>query len=299
MHTTTTIDWLSYTLAWNASPLATTSQYAQPEHIAETLFPGRYDWQPEKPRLGYAWVLSAVGLRGLQILISDRRSPQGVHVQLSGTALAHIGPWVALEDTLDLNCKIKRIDIACDLHGYINLEMLYKFAKSGDAVTLARQVAHIRSNSGETVYIGSRASEKYLRLYDKGAEQRAREHWFRAELECKGEYANAVAHHIQQHGPASIPAIIRGFCDFPTHRMWKKWMNTLHPSPTLPKAEKRTDTEKWLHDAVAPSLARVLREDIAAYRRVIDRVLTLAGIEAAPEERDIFDGKGDFNPPLG
>jgi DNA relaxase NicK len=58
----------------------------------------------------------------------------------------------------------------------------------------------VSSDGGSTAYIGSRVSECYARLYDKGVEQKAAEpgRWWRFELELKGVTAKSVAFSLQQ-----------------------------------------------------------------------------------------------------
>jgi DNA relaxase NicK len=53
----------------------------------------------------------------------------------------------------------------------------------------------VDSLGGSTLYIGSRVSDRYARLYDKGVEQKqlARGKWYRLELEVKGNSAQPLA----------------------------------------------------------------------------------------------------------
>jgi DNA relaxase NicK len=54
------------------------------------------------------------------------------------------------------------------------------------------------SDGGSTLYIGSRSSDRFARLYDKGREQRALPagKWWRLELEVKGKSSQKVAEQL-------------------------------------------------------------------------------------------------------
>jgi len=59
----------------------------------------------------------------------------------------------------------------------------------------AKRTLIVNSDGGSTLYIGSRVSDRFARLYDKGVEQQvaAPGKWFRFELEVKGNSAQPLA----------------------------------------------------------------------------------------------------------
>ena len=89
------------------------------------------------------------------------------------------------------------VDVNCDpivphLASHIYKELGHRRLRAGRPVT-ARLI--MGSDGGSTVYIGSRASERFGRLYDKGVEQQTNPpgHWWRWELELKGKAAQREA----------------------------------------------------------------------------------------------------------
>jgi hypothetical protein len=63
--------------------------------------------------------------------------------------------------------KFTRCDIACDIFLWDKVEGLARVLK--DNYNGRQKVTLIESDTGDTVYIGSRESEAYLRIYDKSA----------------------------------------------------------------------------------------------------------------------------------
>ena len=53
---------------------------------------------------------------------------------------------------------------------------------------------------GKTIYIGSRSSEKMIRIYDKAAEQNQEGVWIRYEIETKGDFADKCFRRIKEAG---------------------------------------------------------------------------------------------------
>jgi len=102
------------------------------------------------------------------------------------------------------NCS--RLDLAVDVHldpvvlslardVYVNVAHVP--LRAGRPV---KRTLIVSSDGGSTAYIGSRVSELYARVYDKGVEQKsaARGTWWRFEVEIKGSRAAAVAEELQQ-----------------------------------------------------------------------------------------------------
>ena len=97
--------------------------------------------------------------------------------------------------------KFSRIDIAVDDHDEVlNIHKIYKSAKNGDWSGRFRKTRQIESNNskgndyGKTITFGSRRSNTFLRIYDKGKQERKAGHWIRCELELKKQNAqNAIA----------------------------------------------------------------------------------------------------------
>lgn len=195
-----------------------------------------------------------------------------------------------------MGANITRIDIAIDDYLFHDLKWIKESLDRDYATTRARDWNLIEGRKGSTLYVGSRTSEKFLRIYDKAAEQGTDGNWYRIELECKGDFARGVALHVDGAGYDYFGDIIRGFADWPDIHAWQQATT----SPTLlegiPKPEKARDTYAWLMSAAAPSLAKVLLDDHEKFVAFIRKVYTIAGVGDGVGEVDPFDGQADWEP---
>jgi DNA relaxase NicK len=108
------------------------------------------------------------------------------------------------------NCS--RLDLAVDVRSDPPVNAI--------ALDIYRQMGHrplrngrpsssrliLGSDGGSTVYIGSRQSDFFGRVYDKGVEQQThrRSEWWRWELEVKGRSAKVLAHQVSSVDVESV-----------------------------------------------------------------------------------------------
>lgn len=293
---TATLDWLSYTVHWNQEILQPYRKAFSLERVAAALTNQAGAWIPEAGRQHYPLVVSSALTPALRVMATEPDNRMGVHVSWSGSALRTVNPRAVLRQALALGANVTRIDIAIDHYGWLDLEGYKAALDEGAAVTRARDWNLIDGRTGKTLYVGSRTSEKFLRIYDKAAESGHEGHWYRIELECKGDTARGVALHVDGNGYDYFGDIIRGFCDWPNLFSWV----SATTSPTLlegiPRPEKRRDTYAWLMAAAAPSLAKVLLDDHEKFVAFLRKVYTIAGVGDAAGEVDPFDGMADWEP---
>lgn len=293
---TATIDWLAYTLHWNQDALQNFRHGYDLAALASILTGHFNAWIPQKPCNGYPYVVSAADCTGLRVMASEPNSPMGVHVSWAGSALREVDPRNVLHNALAIGAVVRRIDLAVDIHDQTYPYLFEKMLLEKTAVTQAKSHQIITSNTGWTVYVGSRTSEKFLRIYDKQAESGLDHPLTRVELECKGDYAEGVAQHVNQEGYNNFPSIIKAFCDFPDHYLWKEHLASPTLSPGIPKKEKTYDTKRWLMESVAPALAKIMVQDHDFYVSFLLKVMTIANIGDRVGEVDIFDGAADWEP---
>lgn len=136
---------------------------------------------------------------------------------------------------LSLFGRCTRLDLALDVawDGF-GVGQVERALVVGDASTRARQFNAVTGkrgigcqdesgNVGKTVYVGDRQSEKFLRVYDKAAEFRAKtgnelcRDLVRFELELKGDTAQSAAETVSRDGVGCVPSLLRGYIDF-THK---------------------------------------------------------------------------------
>lgn len=145
---------------------------------------------------------STHGYRGWvsgQIQIGERHD--GLYFRASGEAAEHV--W---KEAVELGYRASRIDLAATVWYDRPRPEIAREAYA--AVTSAVHRAgrppsgglYLNAAGGSTCYVGSRSSEKYGRIYDKGAESGStdyRNSW-RYELEVKGESAWGTAKDLSQ-----------------------------------------------------------------------------------------------------
>jgi len=168
--------------------------------------------------------------------------------------------------------RVTRLDLATDLYDTpVDYHNLYEQLDAGNARTAARDWRLVQSRTGATVYVGSRHSERFLRLYDKGKKDlNGKRLWARAELEIKGTTARGVAKWLILHGLESGMGVIGAFIDFNTVT-WSYWMQQEAPV-VISSTQTRSDTTAWLLGAVAKTLAREIEKDDSILELFIDAV---------------------------
>lgn len=183
-----------------------------------------------------------------------------------------------LEQAIADRWKPTRIDLALDVFDSgISVEdvmLSYEFVHS---LNRQKKTQFIRSGNGNTFYVGSRHSEKMLRVYDKAGEQHIEADWVRYEMELKGEAAVQVVPHILAQFRRTAMLIV-GMLSIPESNV-----GTLLENFAQGEAIKLTNApstkegrEKWLMETVASALAKLKLDDNDMYLDVMDRVHNLA-----------------------
>ena len=281
---TQTIDWLSYTISWHEldkDALTTLDgQRASMPHLVHV----EGDWTRDVPLHGYedAWVNKEGG--NARVMISRPGHAMGVHVQLPGQALAKMHPLDILQTVEACKASVTRIDIAIDFHGVSDPEDCYQAFMLGAAETRAANVNLITGTKGKTCYVGSRSSERYLRVYDKAAQTQTEGDWTRIELECKGRVAKWVAKTVKEKGYNAIPPIIRKFFAAPKIDWYERATTVRDAEIGTPEPKKMTDTRGWLLGVVAKTLAKETKEDTEFLLTFLREVQKLRGMDEISED---------------
>lgn len=263
MQTRVSIDWLSITYSWDDFNILASQPLndALSKYIVEALsMPYTGQWQPCSPLQGYGKAI--VNKAGVRVNFSRPGSPNGVHVVYSGGTLKVYGWQEILQTSNRLHGRVTRIDIAYDvLDQYIDIMGLYNEVKAGRCITTSKKYSYIEGNSGQTLYIGSRQSERMLRIYDKAAETGSPGHWTRFELEVKGARARQMAHFIVNMGSSTIPGIILDFAEFLLYEWHGECPFNVPPVDVPSIKGKETDTASWLITGVLPSFKRIVPDN--------------------------------------
>lgn len=235
-----------------------------------------------KPRYGYDMGLEYEN--GIKVYWSIGRDDMGCHVVMSGKVLldlATIGvpSRTLLDRAISMNAKITRLDLAIDaINEGVNPHAVYSAALAGETRGTAQKVeARTGIDGGITVYIGSRESDKFARLYDKGIESGQGGDWKRLELELKGDVAKQYARILSANPDMSIASFAWSTA--------KKMLTTEHGNyqtygkeseiVSMPKIEKVTDTERWIHTQIIPIIEKYVKThpESTVYDELIDALI--------------------------
>jgi hypothetical protein len=105
---------------------------------------------------------------------------------------------------LQSGARVTRLDIQITLEmpNWWDVRAVTDSLRGGVWPNRIRKITSIDGNGEDTVYIGSRTSDKFIRVYVKGSE------WLRFEIELKGDAARVAAKHIKTGGRPSMAGIL-------------------------------------------------------------------------------------------
>lgn len=215
-------------------------------------------------------------LRDLTELWVSTYQTQGVKVVRTGRSMP-----VGQGDTLELynaikaeNWRTTRVDFAFDFFesGYEIRDLWLKYIQSHYLNTKLTSDFHMSPN-GDTIALGSRESDLYLRWYDKGAEQKDAKHWLRCEIEVKGKTARKLpqlANKAMQYAAGWCLKKSRSLPD----DMWTalEQIKDGCKLPTIQSKPVRGTREKWLVEQIIPAIINEYETNIAGYDRFIDEL---------------------------
>ena len=241
-------------------------------------------------------------------ILYDGTEDMGVHLILPSTALSYLG------DRLDVfklflkftkvGFEVSRIDLALDVYDDLMPKILSDI-KLHNYRTRSRTIKKInkidtRTNKviGQTIYVGSRSSEKMLRIYNKQMESALDYKLTRFELEIKGEKAKQVFDLLvtgQANFSDLIKQMLRDHIKFirptndsnkarwPLAIYWAKITSTDKKLDlAMPKKPKSLDaTIQWLLKSVSKSL---LKADIATGEKGLLQALLNSGLAKITDE---------------
>lgn len=157
--------------------------------------------------------------------------------------------------------RVGRIDVAIDVVCDEQPEAYY--AAYGGKLSKAFE----SSPTGQTFYLGSRKSDKFMRIY-RYAPPHERAHLLRFEIQYRREFARAAAWHITQ----------RGMRDFALAALAEYGLDTEHITGSTEETfivarRKHGDTLRWLDSAVRPAILKLVEAGELDARAWIEDVL--------------------------
>lgn len=268
---TITLDWISFTFkettresnAWFA-------KYANSETAT-----------PATPRHGYSGACKEEN--GILHMWNLEREEMGHHVILSGSCLRDvieyrgISQQALLQEIVNSGASITRLDLAKDAKDvYVDYDDIWSDLERGNYTGSAQKTARMQgSDGGDTIYVGSRTSDRFMRLYDKAAQTgNADILWSRLEIEYKGMVARAVSTLLVQDVQWSsvFNNEVSRMLALPERSSFSVFMDSADCEIGVPKIEKQVDREKWIDDQVISAVCKHYAEHPSslAVERLID-----------------------------
>ena len=248
------IDWFSGTKL--SGPLVFDKAF--PESMGQTV-------STAKPRNGYnhADMLKC----GAVILHHNQYRDMGYHAQFDGASIRELRN-AGMTDTQfvrrlsSMSVKASRIDVAMDIFGSDDLTVasIANAVERGQIAAVTKKATYTHGvggkTNGATLYLGSRQSERMLRVYDKAAESGLDDiKWIRLEFEIKDEQAHAVQGAIVVNN--SIADVFRAVWDKFIRYCDVEALSSLvgETTATIPDVPRKVhSTVAWLLDQVIPAM---------------------------------------------
>jgi len=244
------LDWLSFTIKGESD---------ENKNLLSKIAP-LASRTPIAPRFGYDY--GHTYSTGVSTYFSSVRHEMGLHVVVPGSSLRllerdGLSTKTLLQSVVAARAKVTRLDLAKDaINEGVRLENISLLAIEGKRTGSAQSISEITSSGGgRTIYVGSRSSDRFARMYDKAAQQGLDEDWKRLEIECKGDVAKTLARVLSAEGcdwNATIGGIMQKMLMVDDDG-YRRWLDGAAVDG-LPKIEKQTDREAWLLSQVFPAL---------------------------------------------
>ena len=222
---------------------------------------GRVDWHTDNASQKRLWTLTGDDLEALERLDFTQAE-----------LLTNV--------TRILGVSVTRLDFAADIHGAgakpADVEREWMARRVQTQARKMRPVEEFDRKGrpqGRTVYIGSRTSENYLRIYDKGAEHASDNDWCRVELETKARLATLLCFNMADKGIATMGcAAIRKFVSIPSLEWYTDLLSGAGQAH-LTRERKETDWEKWIMGVALPNVLQAIKLQIPGVREALETEL--------------------------
>lgn len=218
---------------------------------ASVMGTGRVCWNPERPEMGVHVVLPSSALQRLGVI-------------------AGVSALDFLRDALSRGAQFTRIDLAQDTDS-VSMDTVVDAYERGLIVTKLQDEQLIDGRkrgkpAGKTLYVGKRSGRRFIRIYDKAAQQKVDGTWVRCEVEFKQEHAQtAVAHLLSGADARELILSSIDFRELDNSEVkrrtpcawWRSWVEVAKTVsfPVRKVAASVADMMAWTVKFVAPTLS--------------------------------------------
>ena len=208
---------------------------------------------------------------GLWVDVATNLDMQGLKVTISGIYLLGINTRAVIAAIVENDLKPTRVDVAIDIKNagttVIHFYDQYRKGHAGRKYV----TSFVEGTTGATFYIGSRTSEKMVRIYDKAAEQGESGDWVRFELECKGDAAISALKSLYKADYGVFAGVIASMYAVPDSTLNSLFRDIIIPGDIKPE-KPISDGLGWWVKSVIPALSKLHREMPDKYEIVISLI---------------------------
>lgn len=282
MYVAPKIDWLTLTKPYDGDKDAIPTNVQDAHALATMIAQSHHSIGQERVHLVtsteafYPWQFATE--KGAVISISPRQS-QGVRVVWTGQALP-VGQsdqallWRAVRAE---SWRITRCDIALDVvNSGVSVIDHWTGRLEERAMERRGKAQLILNRNGDTILVGSRTSDRYIRIYDKAKEQKRQGDWVRIEIEIKGKAAHNLKCAYKDLLRRSTAAMIAMLYKTPATVLeaMQAIADGADPIKSPPK-ETSGNREIWLMEQVLPALKKTKSEQPETFNRFIQALIDL------------------------
>lgn len=263
----TSIDWISFTV-----PMAVEDgtrmldQWGRVGEAWRDAFPLSYqmvqargDWNP---RVGRAPYRQALQRTDKGVMLFTGTNINNALVEISGIGCDTLGGDDAVVALLaEVRDRVTRLDVASDILTEVQPNE-FAAVRTGRKFS-ARSEAY--SSSGHTVYLGSKSSDRYARVY-RYFNPHPRAAFLRVEHVLRAEQARAAVDAINQSGLETFAAQIGNTFGW-EHDCWEPEDTTLDKAAAWQPERREGKTVMWLHSQVLPAILKLHRSGVIDARK--------------------------------
>jgi len=254
------IDWLSFTVEMEVSQLQMAfsiwervgEQMHRQFPLAKRAFVDGYSWTPRTGRAPYN-AASSRDDRGVMAFAHQRISNALFEVGGIGMdALGSLDAEIAVAS--EVKSRLSRIDIAVDIFTDTRPD---EFAKQRGNEKF-KSWSETVSESGHTVYVGSKTSDRYARVYRYNPPH-PRAAFLRVEHVLKAEQAKLAVESIEATGLETFVAMLGNTFGW-AHADWTPNEDTDEAVAAWRPERRQGKTVAWMFGTVFPSMEKLLKD---------------------------------------
>lgn len=255
------IDWLSFTVEMEVSQMSMAfsiwervgEQMGKQFPLAKRAFVDGYSWTPRMGRAPYN-AASQRDDRGVMAFAHQRIS--NALFEVGGIGLDALGSLDAeIAVASEVKTRLSRIDIAVDIFTETRPDEFAKQRTNEKFKSWSETV----SESGHTVYVGSKTSDRYARVYRYNSPH-PRAQFLRVEHVLKAEQAKLAVESIEKQGLESFVAMLGNTFGW-GHADWEPQEETDEAVAAWRPERRQGKTVAWMFSTVFPSMQKLISEN--------------------------------------